>query len=140
MKPHEHLFLSKHKAMESLSKVLGYLSCYLLSRSTYHHSLKSMEDKELLSFLNSVLQIYLEFWNSSDPFTEYVPDFTKPSNSVQQECEHMITETVSLLKQIRSCQFLPNINIVESMDKLQKLNMDLSSISDQYFNTNIWIE
>ena len=29
--------------------------------------------------------------SSSDPLEKYVPDFTKPSDSVQQEVEHMIT-------------------------------------------------
>ena len=50
----------------------------------------------------------------------------------------MITETVSLLNHIRSCQYLPNINTVEKMDELQKLNMDLIEILDEYHSTNIW--
>ena len=50
----------------------------------------------------------------------------------------MITKTVSLLNHIRSCQYLPNINTVEKMDELQKLNTDLISILDEYFKTNIW--
>ena len=64
----------------------------------------------------------------------------KPSHSVQQECENIISEISSLLKHTRSCQFLPNINTVESMDKLQKLNIDLISILDKYFDTNIWTD
>ena len=96
-----------------------------------------MDDPEMLSFVRGVLQIYLEFWNSSDPFQEYFPDFTKPSNSIKQECEHIIAEIVSLLKHIRSCQFLLNINTVEKMNELQKLNIDLISILDDYFDTNI---
>ena len=62
-----------------------------------------MDDTELLSFLHGVLPVYLEFWNSSDLFAEYIPDFTKPSHSVQQEVDNIITETVSLFKHIRSC-------------------------------------
>ena len=50
-----------------------------------------------------------------------------------------LTELLSLLKHIRSCQYLPNINTVEEMDELQKLNTDLIAISDKYFSTNIWI-
>ena len=79
----------------------------------------------MLSFLYDVLQVYLEFWNSSSPFEEYIPDFMKPSRCVQDECAHMIIETVSLLTHIRSCQYLPNINTVEKMDELQKLNTNL---------------
>ena len=88
--------------MGSLSKALEYLSCYL--SSTFQHPLKSMEDTDMLLFLCGVLQVYLQFWYSSNPFEEYVPDFIKTSRCVQDECTHMITETVSLLKQIRSCQ------------------------------------
>lgn len=138
MKPHERLFLSRHTAIGGIAKILEYLTSHL--PNTFQHPLESMEDCELLSFLRGVLHIYLEFWNASDPFEEYVPDFTKPSNSIQEECQHIITEIVSLLKHIRSAQFLPNINTIEKMDELQKLNMDLISILDQYFNTNIWAD
>ena len=136
MKYHEHLFLSRHTAIGGLEKVLQYFTCHL--PSTFQHQLISMEDCEMLSFLGGVLQIYLEFWNSSNRFEEYVPDFTKPLISIQQECENIIAENVSLLKHIRSCQFLLNINTVEKMDELQKLNNDLFSILDDYFKTNIW--
>ena len=84
------------------------------------------------------LQVYFEFWNSSGPFEEYIPDFMKSSRCVQDECAHMITETTSLLSHIRSCQYLPNINTAERMEQLQKLYPDLMPILDNYFNTNIW--
>ena len=139
MKPNEHLFFSKHIAMGSggMEKVVHYLDDHL--PATFSHPFKTMEDCNMLSFLCGVLQVYLEFWNSSNPFEEYVPDFTKPSRCLQDECAHMITELLSLLKYIRSCQYLPNINTVEKMDELQKLNMDLIAILDEYFNTNIWV-
>ena len=138
MKPHEHLFLSRHIAMGrgGIEKVLEYLSDYL--PATFMHPDKSMDDCDMLSFLRGVLQVYLEFWNSSGPHDEYVPDFTKPSRCLQDECAHMITETVSLLNHIRSCQYLPNINTVDKMDELQKLNTDLIEILDNYYSTNIW--
>ena len=69
-------------------------------------------------------------WNASNPFEEYVPDFTKASRCVQDECAHMLTELLSLLK---------HINTVEKMDQLQKLDMDLIAILDEYFSTNIWV-
>ena len=89
--------------MGGISKVLQYLTEHL--PKTFHHPFKSMEDCKMLSFLHGVLQIYLEFWNSTDPCAEYVPDFTKPSDSVQQESENIILEISSLLKHIRTCQF-----------------------------------
>ena len=92
--------------------------------------MKSVNDMELLSFLHGTLQIYLEFWHSSDPFAEYNPYVTKPSDSVQQEAKYIIAERVSLLTHIRSHQFLPNINAMDKMDELQKLNIDLISILD----------
>ena len=51
----------------------------------------------------------------------------------------MITEIISLLKHIRSCQYLPTINTVEKMENLLKVNADLIEILDEYFSTNIWI-
>ena len=139
MKPHEHLFFSRHIAMGrgGMEKVVHYLDDHL--PAMFSHPLKTMEDCDMLSFLRGVLQVYLEFWNSSNPFEEYVPDFMKPSRCVQDECAHMLTELLSLLKQIRSCQNLPNINTVEKMDELQKLNMDLTAILDEYFSSNIWV-
>ena len=94
----------------------------------------------MLSFLCGVLQIYLEFWNSTGPFAEYIPNFSKPSDTVQQECEYMLAETVSLLKHIRNCQFLSNMSTVGSIKKLQKLNIDLIAILDEDFKVNIWTD
>ena len=139
MKLHERLFFSSHIAMGrgGMEKVVPYLDDHL--PATFSHPLKTMEDCDMLSFLCGVLQVYLEFWNSSNPFEEYMPDFTKPSRCLQDKCAYMLTELLSLLKHIRSCQYLPNINTVEKMDELQKLNTDLIAISDKYFSTNIWI-
>ena len=139
MKPHEHLFFSRHiaKGREGMEKVVHYLDDHL--PATFSHSLKTVEDCDMLSFLHGVLQVYLEFWNSSHPFEEYVPDFTKPLRCVQDECAHMLHELLSLLKHIRSCQYLPNINMVEKMDELQKLDTDFIAILDEYFSTNIWV-
>ena len=97
----ELLFLSRHIVISSISKVLKYITTHL--PATFNHHEKTMEDCDMLSFLHGVLQVYLEFWNSTNPFAEYIPDFTKSSDLIQQECEHMISETVSLLKHIRSC-------------------------------------
>ena len=119
-----------------IEKVLKYLTDYL--PATFTHPDKTMEDSNMLSFLCGVLQVYLEFWNSSGPFKEYAPDFMKPYRCVQDECAYMLSETVSLLNHIRSCQYLPNINTIEKMDELQKLNTDLIEILDGYFSTNIW--
>ena len=119
-----------------IEKVLEYLTNYL--PATFTHPDKTMEDCDMLSFQSGVLQVYLQFGNSSGPFEEYTPDFMKPSRCVQDECVHMLTETVSLLNHIRSCQYLPNINAVEKMDELQELNMDLIEILDKYYSTNIW--
>ena len=96
---------------EGMEKVVHYLDDHL--PATFSHPLIIMEDCDMLSFLGGVLQVYLEFWNSSHPFKEYVPDFTKPSRYVQGKCSNMLHELLSLLKHIRSCQYLPNINTVE---------------------------
>ena len=92
MKPHECLFLARHIAMGrgGIEKVLQYLEDCL--PSTFTHPLKTMEDCDMFSFLCGVLQVYLEFWNSSGPYEEYRPDFSKPSRCVKDECAHMIGE------------------------------------------------
>ena len=79
MKPHEHLFLSRHIAIGwgGVEKVLEYLADYL--PATFNHSDKTMDDGDMLSFLRGVLQVYLEFWNGTGPFQEYIPDFTRAS-------------------------------------------------------------
>ena len=123
--------------LDGVEKVLEYLADYL--PATFNHPAKSMDDGDMLSFLRGVLQVYLEFWNATNPVQEYVPDFTTASRCLKDECANMITETVSLLKHIRSCQYLANINTVEKIDELQKLNTDLISILSEYFQTNIWV-
>ena len=120
-----------------MEKVVHFLDDHL--PATFSHPLKIMEDSDMLSFLHGVLQVYLEFCNFSNPFEEYVPDLTKPLRCVQDECAHMLTELLSLLKHTRSCQYLPNINMVEKMDELQKLNTDWIAILDKYFSINIWV-
>ena len=72
-----------------IEKVIEYLTDYL--PATFNHSDKKMEDCDMLSFLCGVLQVYLEFLNSSGPFEEYISDFTKSSRCIQDECAHMIT-------------------------------------------------
>ena len=113
MKPHKQLFLLRHIAMGrgDVEKVLHYLDEH--KPALFSHTSKTMEDCDMLSFLHVVLQVCLEYWHSSCPFKEYVPDFMKPSRCVQDECAHMITEIISLLKHIRSCQYLPTISMVE---------------------------
>ena len=90
MKYHERLFLSRHTAMGGVEKVFQYLTSHL--PNTFQHQLKTMEDCEMLSFLRGVFQIYLEFWNSSDPLEEYVPDFTS------HQCQFNKNAKTSLLK------------------------------------------
>ena len=68
MKPHEHLFLSRHIAIDGISKLLKYIMTNL--PTTFNHLENNMEDCDMLSFLHGVLQVYLEFWNSTDPFAE----------------------------------------------------------------------
>ena len=65
MKYHKRLFLSRHTAMGGVEKDLQYLTSHL--PNTFQHKFKTIKDCEMLSFLRGVLQIYLEFWNSSDP-------------------------------------------------------------------------
>ena len=65
MKPHEQLFFLRHIAMGrgGIEKVLHYLDDHL--PATFSHPSKTMEDCDMLSFLHGVLQVYLEYWNSS---------------------------------------------------------------------------
>ena len=60
-----------------IEKVLKYLTDYL--PVTFSYSDKTMEDCDVHLFLCGILQVHLEFWNSSGPFEEYISDFTKPS-------------------------------------------------------------
>ena len=138
MKPHQRLFLLRHIAMGrgGIEKILHYLVDHL--PAMFSHLAKTMEDCDMLSFLCGVIQVYLEYWNSSYPFEEYIPDFTKPSRFMQDECAHMITKIISLLKHIRSCKNLSNVNMVEKRIIYRK-NTDLIAILDEYFSTNIWI-
>ena len=121
----------------SISLLALNQSATFLYQITLHDAQVNAQICVLFPLPHGVLQVYLEFWNSSDPFEEHIPNFMKTSRCVQDKCAPMINETVSLPKNIRSCQFLPNINQVEKMDELQKLNIDLMSILGKYFCTNI---
>ena len=65
-----------------------FLNIWLIIYQLHLVTQKTMEDCDMMFFLCGVLQVYLEFWNSSCPFEEYVPDFMKPSRYVQDECAH----------------------------------------------------
>ena len=49
----------------------------------------------MLGFLKQVFLIYLEYWNSYGPPTEYLPNFTKVSATTYQECKYAMTEIIS---------------------------------------------
>ena len=94
-----------------IEKVLQYLVDHL--PAMFSHLDKTMVDCDMLSFQCGINQVFLEYWNSSYPFEEYIPDFMKPLRCVQDECAHIITKIICLLKHIRSCKNLSNINMVQ---------------------------
>ena len=81
----------------------------------------------MLTFLKGILQIYLEFWNSTNPPIEYVPDipdYTQVQVSSIQQCQHIISETLHLLNFVKSHSHFPNFSNIESVEKIDKLNYD----------------
>ena len=123
--------------MHGISTIIEYLTSNLIK--TFHHPLKAMDDQEMYSFLRGVLQIYLEFWNSTEPPVEYIPDlkYQMISEPVEQQTA-VISEISALLKHIRSCQVFPHINNLQAMEKLEKLNNNLITLLQDYFHQTIW--
>ena len=120
MKYHEILYLKRSTCMHGISTIIEYLTSNLIK--TFHHPLKAMDDQEMYSFLCGVLQIYLEFWNSTEPPVEYIPDlkYQMISEPVKQQTT-VISKISALLKHIRSCQVFPHVNNLQAMEKLEKL-------------------
>ena len=106
---------------------------------TFDHPSRTMDNQEMYSFLQGVLQIYLEFWNSTEPPFEYIPDLTYQTiiGPIEQQ-KAAITQITSLLKHIKLYQFFPHVNNLHSMEQLEKLNTDLVSLLQDYFNQTIW--
>ena len=74
MKYHEKLYLMRSSFMKGITTIIQYLTTNLIQ--TLDHLSKTMENEEMYSFLRGVLQVYLEFWNSTQPPFEYIPDLT----------------------------------------------------------------
>ena len=129
--------------MKGISTIIQYLECNLVQ--TFQHPLSSMDSNEMYSFLRGVLQIYLEFWNSTEPPFEYIPDVPQQhqqSTSQQTFQPHIstINEITSLMKHIRSCEFFPHFNNLYSLGKIEKLNTDLIQLLQEYFSQTIWTQ
>ena len=85
--------------MNGISTIIQYLTSNLIQ--TFDHPLKTMDNQEMYSFLRGVLQIYLEFWNSTQPPVECIPDLKYQTiiKPVEQQTA-VISEISSLLKHI----------------------------------------
>ena len=80
--------------MKGITTIIQYLTTHLIQ--TLDHLSKTMENKEMYSFLQGVLQIYLEFWNSTQPPFEYIPDLTYQTiNKPLQQQKAAISEITS---------------------------------------------
>ena len=129
--------------MKEISTIIQYLECNLVQ--TFEHPLSSMDSNEMYSFLRGVLQIYLEFWNSTEPPFEYIPDGLQQqeqSTSRQTFQPHIstINQITSLMNHIRSCQFFPHFNNLHSLERIEKLNTDLIQLLQEYFSQTIWTQ
>ena len=137
MKYHEQLYLKRSICMQEISMIIQHLSTDLIK--TFDHPSRTVDNQEMYSFIQDVLQIYLEFWNSTQPPFEYIPDVTYQTiiEPIQQQ-KAAITEITSLLKHIKCYHYFPHVNNLHSMEKLEKLNTDLISLLLDYFNQTIW--
>ena len=137
MKYHEKLYLMRSSCMKGITTIIQHLTTNLIQ--TLDHPSKTIKNKEMYSFLQGVLQIYLEFWNSTQPPFEYIPDLMYQTiNEPLEQQKAAISEITSLLKHIESYQFFPHVNNLNSMEKLEKLNSDLISLHQDYFNQTTW--
>lgn len=106
MKHHELLFSKTESGMRGIIKIINYIRSSL--SITFDHPLWTIDAD------------YVP--------TESLPNFTKASIILHQECKYMMTEIVFLLRFIKYCAFSPSINNIETMKKLDKLNADLSTL------------
>ena len=137
MKYHKKLYSMRSSCMKGITTIIQYLTTHLIQ--TLDHPSKTMENEEMYSFLQGVLQINLEFWNSTQPSFEYIPDLTYQTiNEPLQQQKAAISKITSLLKHIECYQYFPHVNNLHSMEKLEKLNSDLISFLQDYFNQTIW--
>ena len=127
----------RSSSMKGITTIIQHLTTNLIQ--TLDHPSKTMENEEMYSFLWGVLQIYLEFWNSTQPPFEYIPDLMYQTiNEPLEEEKAAISEITSLLKHIECYQFFPHVNYLHCIEKLEKLNSDLISLLQDYFNQMIW--
>ena len=123
--------------MKSITTIIQYLTTNLIQ--TLDHPSKTMENEEKYPFLWGVLQIYLEFWNSTQPPFECIPDLMYQTiNEPLEQQKAAISEITSLLKHNEYYLFFPHVNNLHFMEKLEKLNSDLISFLQDYFNQTIW--
>ena len=73
------MFFIKESIEEDFTAITEYLTRQVTW--TLEHPLRTMDKDDIQSFLKGTLQIYVEFWNATDPpFGEYSPEF--PSEDI----------------------------------------------------------
>ena len=74
------MFFIKESIKEDFTSITEYLTRQVTW--TLEHPLRTMDKDDIQSFLKGTLQIYVEFWNATDPpFGEYAPEL--PSEEAQ---------------------------------------------------------
>ena len=73
------MFFIKESIKEDFTAITEYLTRQVTW--TLEHPLRTMDRDDIQSFLKGTLQIYVEFWNATDPPFEYAPEL--PSEDAQ---------------------------------------------------------
>ena len=131
------MFFIKESIKEDFTSITEYLTRQVTW--TLEHPLRTMDKDDIQSFLKGTLQIYVEFWNATDPpFGEYAPELPSEEAQTSNKIDIFTEEILSIFKFITEHFHCPWVNNLRSIEKLQKLNMDLRSVLENYFKTNIW--
>ena len=93
--------------MKGIMTIIQYLTTGLIQ--TLDHPSKTMENEEMYSFLRGVLQIYLEFWNSTQPPFDSrsdVPNNKRTSTTTENSNlqNYIFTEAHRMLPILPTCQ------------------------------------
>ena len=132
------MFFIKEAINQDFATITEYLTHQVTL--TFEHPLCTMDKEDIHSFLKGTLQVYVEFWNATDPPFEYTPELPEKDTLTSNEIDIFTREILSTLKFLKEHFHCPWVNNLRSMEKPQKLNTDLRSILEDYFKTNIWTD
>ena len=103
------MFFIKEAINQDFATITEYLTHQVTL--TFEHPLCTMDKEDLHSFLKGTLQVYVEFWNVTDPPPfEYAPELPEKDTPTSHKIDIFTREILSTFKFLKEHFHCPWVN------------------------------